>query len=140
MSLTVLSLLEAHPLQGLDDARKANMNAQTVLKPVQRALRTANARDFAAGWSTFLGIFGFARTRSRRTQRTLLTAAALMGGVALVLSRSSRSRALLSRLGEGMGGSVGRNLGNLAGRVFGAHPVRTVRIADKARDMFTNPV
>jgi hypothetical protein len=116
------------------------MKARTVLKPVQRALRTANTRGLASGWGNVLGIFGLARTRSRFTQRSLLTTAALMGGVALVLSRSSRSRNLLSRWGEAMGGSVGRPLGNLAGRVFGAHPVRTVQIAEKARDVFTNPV
>lgn len=113
------------------------MKAREILKPVQRVLSTPELPNAAAA---VLAFFGFARRRSRFSTSALLTAAALAGGTALVLSRSSRSRKFLSRLGQGLGGSVGRQLGNLTGQVVGAHPVRSAQLAERTSKLFSNPV
>jgi hypothetical protein len=90
-------------------------------------LSRVNGRDV-------LSRFGLARPRSRGTASAWITAGVVLAGAAALLFGTSRGRDLRSRLGSGVGGTVGE----LVGSVAGAHPLKAQRAIEAARDTFSS--
>jgi hypothetical protein len=90
-------------------------------------LSRVNGRDM-------LSRFGILRPRPRASASPWITAGVVLAGAAALLFGTSRGRDLRTRLGSGAGGRVGE----LVGRVVGAHPLKAQRTLEAARDTFSS--
>jgi hypothetical protein len=109
------------------------MNSRKYLGPVRALVATrALQRLSRADGRQLLSRVGLARPRSRGLASSWMTAGVVLAGAAAVLFGTSRGRDLRTRLGSGAGGW----LGEVVGRVIGAHPLKTERALEAARQTF----
>jgi len=108
------------------------MNSRKYLGPVRALVATGALQRLSRGdGRRLLSRFGLARPRSRGVS-SWMTAGVVLAGAAAALFGTARGRDLRTRLGSGAGGW----LGEVFGRVAGAHPLKTQRALEAARDTF----
>jgi len=112
------------------------MNSRNYLGPVRALVASAGLQQLSrVDGRQLLSRVGLARRRSRGAGSfAWMTAGVVLAGAAALLFGTSRGRDFRSRLGGGAGGW----LGAAVGRVVGAHPLKTERALEAARETFSS--
>jgi hypothetical protein len=110
------------------------MNSRKYLGPVRALVATRALQQLSrVDGRRLLSRVGLARPRSRAVAASgWMTAGVVLAGAAALLFGTSRGRDLRTRIGSGAGGW----LGEVVGRVVGAHPLKTERALEAARETF----
>jgi hypothetical protein len=112
------------------------MNSRKYLGPVSALVTSRGLQRLSrVDGRQLLSRVGLARPRSRTMGSSAwMTAGVVLAGAAALLFGTSRGRDLRTRIGSGAGGW----LGEVFGKVAGAHPLKTERALQVARDTFSS--
>jgi hypothetical protein len=114
-----------------------------LLAPITDMLTRLPLRRKRSSWSTsaLSAWTELAKSRNGLGRRIAFVSAGTLVGAALLFlfaPESSRARKLLSRFGKKAGGGVGEEAGKVVGKELGGHPIRSVELAEKTRDLFSS--
>jgi hypothetical protein len=114
------------------------MNTAQLINPVRRTISAIPSVDVLTqvGVGTLLGWVGLTRRQSRLgTQTALVAVGALFGAGAALLLTPSSGQELRSRVRKGAGATLGGTVGKVLGEQAGAHPVRTAKAVETAKEV-----